>query len=197
MYWFRLAFGVLAVCFFASCNPTIKLSKKAPYSYERELYGKTRTARAVVAGHLTRWRKPDRDFDTKEGLIAAVNARAEKAFNLHPKSKHTRNVTVDSMQLNGVLTYRITPTKKQSDKVLLYYHGGGFMLGPLALQWKMMSALANATGCTVYMVIYRLSGTAPFPAGLNDCVAAYQGLIKKHGINMYNPGDAGHSGIQY
>ena len=56
--------------------------------------------------------------------------------------------------------------------VLVYFVGGGWVLGSLAAADPVCRRLANATPCAVVSVAYRRAPEHPFPAGLEDCYAA-------------------------
>ena len=56
--------------------------------------------------------------------------------------------------------------------VLVYFAGGGWVLGSLAAADPVCRRLANATPCAVVSVAYRRAPENPFPAGLEDCYAA-------------------------
>ena len=56
--------------------------------------------------------------------------------------------------------------------VVVYLHGGGFVLGSLAAADGPCRRLAAASGCVVVSVAYRLAPETPFPGPLDDCVAA-------------------------
>ena len=56
--------------------------------------------------------------------------------------------------------------------LVVYLHGGGWMLGSIDSFDTVVRALANAAGVIVLSVGYRLAPEAPFPAGLDDSIAA-------------------------
>jgi acetyl esterase len=72
------------------------------------------------------------------------------------------------------------PVDMPSDTVLpclFFMHGGGWILGSLDSHDGLCRHLANQAGCCVVSVDYRLAPESPFPAALDDCVAAYRGIV--------------------
>ena len=57
---------------------------------------------------------------------------------------------------------------------IVYYHGGGWVVGDVETYEPLCRLLAAVTGCTVVSVDYRLAPEHPFPAPVDDCLAAYQ-----------------------
>jgi acetyl esterase len=56
--------------------------------------------------------------------------------------------------------------------VLVWYHGGGYVIGDLDTHDSVCRALANETDCIVVAVDYRLAPESKFPAAVDDCKAA-------------------------
>ncbi len=67
--------------------------------------------------------------------------------------------------------------------VLLYLHGGGFVIGSIETCESMCRQLAFQSGAAVVAIDYRLAPEHKYPAGLQDCWAAYQWLVE-HGRSM-------------
>jgi acetyl esterase/lipase len=68
-----------------------------------------------------------------------------------------------------------------SNKVVLYLHGGGYVLGSIATHRSLAARIAQASGTRALIVDYRLAPENPFPAAVDDAVAAY-GFLLEQGI---------------
>ncbi|WP_433609379.1 alpha/beta hydrolase [Prescottella agglutinans] len=55
---------------------------------------------------------------------------------------------------------------------LVWFHGGGYVFGEIEASERTCVEIASAVGCVVVSVEYRLAPEDPYPAGLDDCVAA-------------------------
>jgi acetyl esterase len=67
--------------------------------------------------------------------------------------------------------YRSNNTPSASS-ALIFFHGGGWVLGSIATHDPLCRAIANAAGCTVISVEYRLAPEHRFPAAIDDVSAA-------------------------
>lgn len=63
------------------------------------------------------------------------------------------------------------------EKVLLYLHGGGYVIGSPKSHRHLIAALSEASGMSVFAPDYRLAPEHPFPAAVEDAVAVYKGLL--------------------
>ncbi len=64
---------------------------------------------------------------------------------------------------------------------IVFYHGGGWVLGSIATHDSLCRALALGTGCRVASVEYRLAPEHRFPAGADDAVAAFRWVVAHAG----------------
>jgi epsilon-lactone hydrolase len=79
--------------------------------------------------------------------------------------------------LNGVPVEWVRAPGSGADSVIVYLHGGGFSIGSIESYRDMSARLSLLTGFTVLTVGYRLAPEHRYPAALNDCVAAVEGVI--------------------
>jgi len=64
-----------------------------------------------------------------------------------------------------------------ADRVLLYLHGGGYIIGSIATHRALAARIAAAAGVRALILEYGLAPERPFPQGLHDAVAAYDSLL--------------------
>ena len=74
---------------------------------------------------------------------------------------------------------------------IVYFHGGGWVVGDLDSHDASCRLLAAVTGCVVVAVDYRLAPEHPFPAAVEDAVAAYRWAQRNHGVLGTAPGVVG------
>jgi epsilon-lactone hydrolase len=83
----------------------------------------------------------------------------------------------ESLDLSGVPAEKITHATAVPGKVLLHLHGGGFFAGSIKSYRHVVSRFAVAAHVTAYHLDYRLAPEHPFPAALEDAMAAYKQLL--------------------
>jgi acetyl esterase len=70
------------------------------------------------------------------------------------------------------------PTLLPDPPGLVYFHGGGWVLGNLKSHDTLCSILASQTPCRVIAVDYRLAPESPFPAAVDDALAAFRWVVE-------------------
>ncbi|MDA0656114.1 MAG: alpha/beta hydrolase [Proteobacteria bacterium] len=78
-----------------------------------------------------------------------------------------------------VRVYRKRDQSDASQPLIVYYHGGGFVIGSLDTHQASCLRLCSDTGWTVVSVGYRLAPEHPFPAAPEDCYAALCWVAEK------------------
>jgi acetyl esterase/lipase len=86
-------------------------------------------------------------------------------------------VTVTAAALGGVPTAEITTGGTEPRHVVLYFHGGVYVLGDAASAAGLAAQIGRRTDATVISVDYRLAPEHPYPAAVDDALAAYQALL--------------------
>jgi acetyl esterase len=118
------------------------------------------------------------------GPLDPVTMRAADEAHVAPiESRLPVHSVVDttlSTEVGEVPVRIYAPSSADAHPVLAYFHGGAFFLGSLNTHDHVARELANATGCTVVAVGYRLAPEHPFPAGLTDCSAVVR-WVAQHG----------------
>lgn len=88
----------------------------------------------------------------------------------------------------GEIPIRIyTPDGKAPFGALIYFHGGGWVLGNIEMTDQPCRLLAKAAGCVVVSVEYRLAPEHKFPAGPEDCYAATRWAAENAGSIGVDP----------
>lgn len=82
-----------------------------------------------------------------------------------------------SERLGGVPGEVVTTPASSRTRVLLYLHGGGYTVGSPQTHRAAVAHLAHAAGATAHLLDYRLAPEHPYPAAVDDALAAYRSLL--------------------
>lgn len=127
-----------------------------------------KTASPEGVAHLQKLRKGT-PFGTNNFSLTLL--RAGMGIRREPTIKDVKisRVKVGEIPCDWVLAPGANP-----DLRLLYLHGGGFVSGSSEFYLALAAHISAAAKCAVFLPNYRLAPDHPFPAGLNDCVSAYE-----------------------
>ena len=109
--------------------------------------------------------------------IKAFRARMADAGNLMPKP--SPDVTFEACQAGEANCEWVYPASAGLNAVILYFHGGGYVMGDAIGHRNLSGRLARASGFRVLMVNYRLAPENPFPSALEDAITAYNWLLSQ------------------
>lgn len=101
----------------------------------------------------------------------AQTERFAAAFEPPPDMRYTADT------LGGVAVEWIVPEDVTKARVFLHLHGGGYVLGNPAGSRVYTTAFARAADTAVVSVDYRIAPEHPYPAAVDDAVAAYRALL--------------------
>ena len=81
------------------------------------------------------------------------------------------------VELGGVAGVEVTIHGDPAENVILYFHGGVYVIGYAAATVPLVGDLVRRTGTKAITLEYRLAPEHPYPAALDDARAAYHGLL--------------------
>lgn len=81
-------------------------------------------------------------------------------------------------QAGGVPVRLYTKSGATAGPVVMFMHGGGFVVGGLDSHDDICAEICDATGCDVISVDYRLAPEHLHPAAYDDCMTAYRWIEK-------------------
>jgi phosphinothricin tripeptide acetyl hydrolase len=123
---------------------------------------------AAVRAHLAKLPPPD-SLTTAERR--AQYERAEKVFPTPP------DVKVEQVSAPVAPAEWLRPPVAEAGRVVLYLHGGGYVIGSPRSHRHLAAAVAAAAGASALLLDYRLAPEHPFPAAVEDATAAYRWLL--------------------
>jgi acetyl esterase/lipase len=117
--------------------------------------------------HLAEFRT-DLSLEVLPALRDSLDARRRDSA----AALETPGVEVVDQMIDGVLPIRIYRGGSSRAPAVVFCHSGAFVLGNLDTDHRQCVELARRASCTVVSVDYRLAPEHPYPAGLDDALAA-------------------------
>ena len=87
------------------------------------------------------------------------------------------DVQQNPVEIGGVGGVEVTIEGNEAENVILYFHGGVYVIGSAASSVPLVGDLARRTGVKAITLEYRLAPEHPYPAAVEDARAAYVGLL--------------------
>jgi acetyl esterase/lipase len=87
------------------------------------------------------------------------------------------DVSVEKISADGVAAEWIAAPDAAADKAVLFFHGGGFIIGSVSSHRELCARISRASGARTLLIDYRRAPEDPFPAALEDSLTAYRWLL--------------------
>lgn len=128
--------------------------------------------------------------------LGVAELRARDAKNAHWMNRLPPDLTLEKMELDGLSATWLRPAPGV-ERVMLYLHGGGFVTGGMASHQTLCGQLARRLEMSLLVPDYRLAPENPFPAALEDALAAYRWLLAQgwQAENIFVGGDSAGGGL--
>ncbi|MBS1676742.1 MAG: alpha/beta hydrolase [Actinobacteria bacterium] len=141
--------------------------------------GQTLSSETHALLTLARWSGSNGFFDGRS--VAEARATSAHEARVSAPRRHLRMAEVRPLRMpgpNGTIPARLyapqSPAPDAAAPLLVYYHGGGWVIGDLDMYDDLSRLIAAAAGCRVLSVDYRLAPEHPFPQPLEDAFAAFE-----------------------
>lgn len=109
--------------------------------------------------------------------LAEVRDRFERIVPLLGRAPES--VSVAPATLANLAAERYMPAGASPGAAVLFLHGGGYCIGSLNTHRAFAARLAETSGVPVVSIDYRLAPEHPFPAAVDDAMAAYRALLRE------------------
>lgn len=113
-------------------------------------------------------------IDAKTADVQAMRRRWHSWANILGTSN---GVAVEPCEVRGLNAEWLMPKNAADGKLLLYLHGGAYIMGSCNTHRELASHIASTTGVRILLPEYRLAPEHPFPAAIDDAVGIYRALI--------------------
>ena len=130
---------------------------------------------SIQSRTLASWLRRQKFFGGEQIDPIKLRMRIERLAGKAPPPRRVRVVPVAADSVPGEW---LIPRDAPQDRALLYVHGGAWFMGSATTHRSLVASLAYASGVRALSINYRLAPEHPFPAGLDDCMAAYEWLLR-------------------
>ncbi|MNO51039.1 Monoterpene epsilon-lactone hydrolase [compost metagenome] len=93
-----------------------------------------------------------------------------------PSDVHIQQAAIEHLKAEWITPVNLDPD--HDNKLILYFHGGGFIAGTSEFYRDLCTRIAKTSGVKVLIVEYRLAPEHPYPAANEDCLTSYRWLLQ-------------------
>jgi epsilon-lactone hydrolase len=128
--------------------------------------------------------------------LAADPAAARPQFEaLFADTPLPHGISVEPGHLGEIPGLWLQPGNAPRDQVILYVHGGAYVIGSAKAASGMAAGLAAAAGIDTFVPDYRLAPEHPYPAACDDILNCYRTLLHQKNVHISVAGDSAGGGL--
>ena len=113
-------------------------------------------------------------IDAKKANVQEMRSKWHAFSNILGTAK---GVSIQTAEVAGLHSEWLAPDHAFDGKLILYLHGGAYIMGNCATHRQMVSYIAKVSGVRTLLPEYRLAPEHPFPAAIDDAVRMYRSLL--------------------
>lgn len=109
--------------------------------------------------------------------VKSITEARDNMRTFHRQFRSDIEVHIEAISIGEIQAFEIWGPQASRDKIILFFHGGGFVVGCTEDHLELCGRLSYAASMPVLSIDYRLSPEYAFPVALENCIASFEWLI--------------------
>jgi len=127
-----------------------------------------------------------KSLQSNNSAVLSIEQLRKNADQAGEMIKIPDDVKYEYIEVGGVPVAWVTTPESNTNRVILYLHGGAYILGSITSSRALTLSFLCMSNARVLAIDYRLAPEHPFPAGLEDAISVYKWLIESEKIKPEN-----------
>ena len=127
-----------------------------------------------------------KSLQSNNSAVLSIEQLRKNADQAGEMIKIPNDVKYEYIEVGGLPVAWVTTPESNTNRVILYLHGGAYILGSITSSRALTLAFLRMSNARILTVDYRLAPEHPFPAGLEDSISVYKWLIESEKIKPEN-----------
>ncbi|MHA1378553.1 MAG: alpha/beta hydrolase [Candidatus Helarchaeota archaeon] len=115
----------------------------------------------------------------QEGIEATLEKRRKSLERIAKMLRIKKDIKCETFKIKDIPAEWVIAPNASDERVVLYLHGGGYILGSIDTHRELASRISRASGARVLLIGYRLAPEHKFPAAIEDATLTYRWLLKE------------------
>jgi len=132
-----------------------------------------------------------------EGSFPPVEALRKWFDDMTARFEMPEGISIKKLNVEGIETEWMIPPDAHANEIILYLHGGGYVMGDIENYRSFVAKLALESGAKVLIINYSLAPEKPYPAALEDSLKVYTWLTENgyKSVSIMLAGDSAGGGL--